>query len=110
MPRSWSLRTRLLITQIALLAVVCAGIGVATEFALQRFLMHQLDNQLIDAGRRSAAIFDLPPPPDRRRRDIRAGSGSIPRSVRDRDSSTRRARPPARSARWCTTECRSTPA
>ena len=62
-PRDWSLRARLLVTQVALLAVVCAGIGIATEFALQRFLMHQLDQQLIEAGRRSAAIFDFGPPP-----------------------------------------------
>ena len=62
-PRTWSLRTRLLVTQVALLAVVCAGIGIATEFALQRFLMHQLDQQLIEAGRRSAAIFAFGPPP-----------------------------------------------
>ena len=46
-----------------LLAVVCALIGVATEFALQRFLMHQLDQQVIEAGRRSAVIFELGPPP-----------------------------------------------
>lgn len=54
---------RLLVTQVTLLALVCVGIGVATEFALQRFLMHQLDSQLLEAGRRSAAIADLPPPP-----------------------------------------------
>ncbi len=46
-----------------MLAVVCAGIGIATEFALQRFLMHQLDQQLIEAGRRSAAMFAFGPPP-----------------------------------------------
>lgn len=62
-PRTWSLRARLVVTQVALLAVVCASIGVATEFALQRFLMNQLDDQLVEAGRRSAAIFELPPPP-----------------------------------------------
>ncbi|GFG51522.1 two-component sensor histidine kinase [Mycolicibacterium agri] len=62
-PRTWSLRARLLVTQIVLLAVVCAGIGVATEFALQRFLMHQLDQQVIEAGRRSAIIYELGPPP-----------------------------------------------
>src|SRR5690242_554362 len=62
-PRTWTLRARLVVTQVALLAVVCASIGVATEFALQRFLMNQLDEQLIEAGRRSAAIFELPPPP-----------------------------------------------
>jgi two-component system OmpR family sensor kinase len=48
---------------VALLAVVCAAIGIATEAALHRFLMHQLDTQLIEAGRRSAAIFDMPPMP-----------------------------------------------
>ena len=61
--RGWTLRTRLLVTQIVLLAVVCAGIGIATEFALQRFLLNQLDNQVVEAGERSAAIFDFPPPP-----------------------------------------------
>jgi two-component system OmpR family sensor kinase len=61
-PRTWSLRARLLVTQVVLLAAVCAAIGVGTEFALQRFLSHQLDDQLLEAGRRSAAIFDMPPP------------------------------------------------
>jgi two-component system, OmpR family, sensor kinase len=61
-PRTWSLRLRLLVTQVVLLAMVCAGIGIATEFALKRFLTRQLDTQLLDAGRRSAAIFDMPPP------------------------------------------------
>src|SRR4029079_9237478 len=62
-PRSWSLRARLLVTQVVLLAVVCALIGGGTEFALQRFLMHQLDQQVTEAGRRSAVIFELGPPP-----------------------------------------------
>ena len=62
-PRSWSLRTRLLVTLIALLAVVCAAIGLATEFALQRFLMNQLDEQVVEAGNRSAVIFEFGPPP-----------------------------------------------
>jgi two-component system, OmpR family, sensor kinase len=61
-PRTWSLRVRLIVTQMVLLAAVIATIGVAAEFALQRFLSHQLDEQLLEAGRRSAAIFDLPPP------------------------------------------------
>ncbi len=64
-PRSWSLRARLLVTQVALLAAVCAGIGIATEFALQRFLMHQLDEQLFEAAGRSVLIAGLPPPPVR---------------------------------------------
>ncbi len=64
-PRAWSLRTRLLVTVASLLAVVCVGIGVGTELALHRFLTSQLDEQVTDAGRRSAAIYDLglPPPP-----------------------------------------------
>src|SRR6478752_1966020 len=64
-PRTWSLRVRLLVTLVALLAVVCAAIGVATELALHRFLMHELDTQLLEAGRRSAAIYELPPMPMR---------------------------------------------
>ncbi|MGE2736676.1 ATP-binding protein [Mycolicibacterium vaccae] len=61
--RSWSLRTRLLVTQVLLLAAVCAGIGIGTEFALQRFLTGQLDEQVVEAGRRSTAIFDHGRPP-----------------------------------------------
>ena len=62
-----------------LLAAVCAAIGVGTEFALQRFLTNQLNEQLMEAGRRSAAIYDLPPPPlplpFRERFDPEAGPG-----------------------------------
>lgn len=62
-PRSWSLRTRLLITQLVLLAGVCAGIGVATEFGLHRFLTGQLDEQVVETARRAAMLFDHGPPP-----------------------------------------------
>ncbi|MGE0214933.1 sensor histidine kinase [Mycolicibacterium sp.] len=62
-PRGWTLRTRLLVTQLVVLALVCAGTGVATEFALQRFLMNQLDEQVVEAGRRSTVIFEFGPPP-----------------------------------------------
>ncbi|MBX7433602.1 HAMP domain-containing histidine kinase [Mycobacterium sp. Y57] len=62
-PRGWSLRTRLIILLVALLAVVCAGIGVATEFALQRFLTNQLDEQVVETAHRSATIFEFGPPP-----------------------------------------------
>lgn len=79
-PRTWSLRMRLLLTQVVLLAAVCASIGLATEFALQRFLVRQLDNQVVEAGKRSAAIFELPPPMFRPPPDSREDSG------RDRDS------------------------
>src|SRR5262245_23196859 len=61
-PRSWSLRTRLLATLIALLAFVCIGIGAGTQLALRSFLTHQLDQQVMEAAHRSAMINDYPPP------------------------------------------------
>ncbi len=112
-PRTWSLRARLLVTQVALLAVVCAGIGIATEFALQRFLMHQLDQQLTEAGRRSAAMFAFGPPPppgfgpprapagtphSGRPRVTRGASSFVRTTDQGRRSSTLPARRPARSA------------
>ena len=60
---SWSLRRRLLIGQILLLALVCIGIGAATELALNQYLVHQLDRQLVEATGRSAMMSGLPPPP-----------------------------------------------
>jgi two-component system OmpR family sensor kinase len=62
-PRTWTLRARLLATQVVLLAVVCVCIGGATTVALQRFLIHQLNTQLVEAGRRSAVLFSMPRPP-----------------------------------------------
>ncbi|MQY20281.1 sensor histidine kinase [Nocardia macrotermitis] len=47
-PRRWSLRLRLLVGQVLLLVLVVVGIGAATELALQQFLVHQLDTQLMD--------------------------------------------------------------
>ena len=67
-PRTWTLRTRLLAAQVALLAFVCVGIGAGTQLALDRFLMHQLDEQVVEAGHRSAGIYELGPPPLRLQR------------------------------------------
>src|SRR6478752_2174487 len=61
-PRAWSLRARLLASQIVLLALVCAAIGVGTELALQRFLMNQLDDRLAETGHRSVGLFEFGPP------------------------------------------------
>ncbi|MCK0173186.1 cell wall metabolism sensor histidine kinase WalK [Mycolicibacterium sp. F2034L] len=80
-PRTWSLRARLLATLVTLLAVVCAAVGLGTALAMERFLTHQLDNQLHEAARRSAGIVDFgrppPPPPGLgpRRLEIRDGPG-----------------------------------
>ena len=61
MGRAWSLRFRLLVGQVVVLAVVCIGIGVATELALYRYLVAQLDTQLRDASQRSVRIIGEPP-------------------------------------------------
>jgi two-component system OmpR family sensor kinase len=55
-PRRWSLRLRLLVGQVLLLVLVVVGIGAATELALQQFLVHQLDTQLMDTEHH--ALFD----------------------------------------------------
>jgi two-component system, OmpR family, sensor kinase len=44
--RDWTLRARLLASFLALLILLCAGIGFFTEVALSRSLTSQLDNQL----------------------------------------------------------------
>jgi two-component system, OmpR family, sensor kinase len=61
MGRTWSLRLRLLIGQVLVLAIVCVGIGAVTELALYRYLVGQLDNQLHDASYRSVRILGEPP-------------------------------------------------
>jgi len=63
---TWSLRARLLIGQVLLLAVVCAGIAAATELALYQYLVGQLDGQLREVAHRSSMMYGeplLPPPP-----------------------------------------------
>ncbi len=61
MGRAWSLRLRLLIGQVVVLAIVCVGIGAVTELALYRYLVGQLDTQLQEASHRSVRIFAEPP-------------------------------------------------
>ncbi|HLS00190.1 HAMP domain-containing histidine kinase [Mycolicibacillus parakoreensis] len=69
---AFSLRTRLLAGQVLLLAAVCVGIGAATEVALYRYLVGQLDTQLHEVAHRSAVIHgEPPPPPPPGRRDVR---------------------------------------
>ncbi|MGH3523227.1 MAG: two-component sensor histidine kinase, partial [Mycobacterium sp.] len=61
--RTWSLRLRLLVGQVVVLAIVCVGIGAVTELALYRYLVGQLDVELHDASHRSVRIFSEPSPP-----------------------------------------------
>ncbi len=56
-----SLRFRLLAGQILVLVIVCLGIGAATELALYKYLVAQLDTQLRDASQRSVRILVEPP-------------------------------------------------
>ncbi|MEU7370084.1 HAMP domain-containing sensor histidine kinase, partial [Streptomyces hygroscopicus] len=44
--RPWSLRTRLVVSAVALIAVVCAVIGTVTTIALQSYLQGQVDDDL----------------------------------------------------------------
>lgn len=57
------MRARLLVSQILLLALVCAVVGVGTLLALQHFLTNQLDGRLAESARRSAGLFEFGPPP-----------------------------------------------
>ncbi|MFM8600338.1 MAG: sensor histidine kinase [Mycobacterium sp.] len=59
----WSLRARLLAGQITLLIAVCLGIGVATELALHRYLVRELDSQLLQITQRSSKMERRPAPP-----------------------------------------------
>ncbi len=61
--RRWSLRARLLAGQIALLAVACLVIAAATEGALYRYLVSELDSQLRQIAHRSVVMEFRPPPP-----------------------------------------------
>jgi two-component system, OmpR family, sensor kinase len=61
--RVWSLRLRLLVGQIVVLAIVCIGITGATELALLHHLVAQLDGQLAGTSYRSALMYPEPKRP-----------------------------------------------
>lgn len=52
-PRPRTLRTRLVVASVALIAVVCAVIGTVTAVALRSHLYDQLDDQLWDVSMRA---------------------------------------------------------
>ncbi|MFJ8566513.1 sensor histidine kinase [Streptomyces sp. NPDC093514] len=52
--RPWSLRTRLVVSAVALIAVVGAAIGTVTTFALRSYLVTELDEQLKTSVRMAA--------------------------------------------------------
>ncbi len=57
-PRSWPLRTQIVATMIALLAVLGVVVGGTAEIFLRKNLYEQLDNKLQDAQKRSHFYFD----------------------------------------------------
>jgi two-component system, OmpR family, sensor kinase len=57
---SRSLRVRLLLVLVALLAVVCAAVGWVTVIVMQHFLIGRLDTQLSSAGGRSVSAAGPP--------------------------------------------------
>ncbi|OEJ35781.1 sensor histidine kinase [Streptomyces subrutilus] len=57
--RPWSLRTRLVVSAVALIAVVGAAIGTVTTLALRSYLVDKLDDQL----RTSVSMASPPPGP-----------------------------------------------
>src|SRR5437899_2567254 len=60
-PARWSLRTRLLVALVAIVAGVCAVIGVATTVVVYQFQVGRLDHQLAAAVGRT---HDAGPPGD----------------------------------------------
>ncbi|MEU5017445.1 HAMP domain-containing sensor histidine kinase [Streptomyces angustmyceticus] len=61
MRRRWSLRTRLVVSAVALIAVVGAVIGTVTTIALHSYLQGQLDRQLTEAVRHAQAPWPYDP-------------------------------------------------
>ncbi|MEO6827128.1 MAG: ATP-binding protein [Microbacteriaceae bacterium] len=56
--KSWTLRSRLVLAVVALLAVVSIAVGVVSVLSLQGNLMNRLDHQLASATQRSRAMID----------------------------------------------------
>src|ERR1700745_3755267 len=77
--RAWSLRLRLLVGQIVVLAIVCVGITAATELALLHHLVAQLDGQLARTSYRSAQMSPEPPHQGWRRQHVYPRPGPGPR-------------------------------
>ncbi|MGW3956667.1 ATP-binding protein [Streptomyces sp. NPDC004752] len=55
-----TLRTRLVVASVVLIAVVCAVIGTVTTLALRSHLYEQLDGQLAEVGARASGMFAPP--------------------------------------------------
>ena len=85
--RRLTLRTQVVVLLLALLATVSAAVGIATDLALQRFLLGRLDQQLVQASGRTAGSFGFAP--GRPHPEI-AGEGArnVPRALRGQGPGT----------------------
>ncbi|WP_308295082.1 HAMP domain-containing sensor histidine kinase [Streptomyces sp. NK08204] len=63
LPRPRTLRARLTVGLVILLAVSCAAVGVAAVLELDGFLTRRLDEQLVQAGTRFPESLEHRPPP-----------------------------------------------
>ncbi|WP_199810708.1 cell wall metabolism sensor histidine kinase WalK [Streptomyces rimosus] len=54
-PRRWTLRTRLVVSAVLMVAVVCAVIGTVTTIALHSYLQGQLDDKLLESAQHTGA-------------------------------------------------------
>ena len=90
---SWSLRTRLVASLVALLAVLSAIIGVASVITMRHVLTNQLDKQLVAADSRAHNGYNGGGPPDghqRRPHAARAAARSARRHDQHDDGSVAR--------------------
>ncbi|MGH6657005.1 MAG: two-component sensor histidine kinase, partial [Actinocrinis sp.] len=67
-----TLRSRLTLGLVAILAVVCAAIGLATTSVVNHYLVNRLDEQLNESGGRYAASLEHPSIPGANSGDTRA--------------------------------------
>lgn len=71
-----TLRARLVVASVALIAVVCAVIGTVTTLALRSHLYDQLNDQLNEVASRASGSFELP--------GSRPGDGTAPGGYKPR--------------------------
>jgi two-component system OmpR family sensor kinase len=62
-PGQWTLRTRLVVTQLVLMAAVSLVIGLVSVLTLNYFLLNRLDDQLRSAVELASLVVDGRPPP-----------------------------------------------
>ncbi|MDX1893092.1 HAMP domain-containing sensor histidine kinase [Mycolicibacterium sp. 050158] len=65
-PRTWPLRIRLVAVVTGLGICLCFAVGAGTLLAMRRYLMGQLDDQVLEAQSRSTTFYEMGRPPAER--------------------------------------------